>query len=59
MGVVEAANGLNGIVGKKIFFIINLIDGTEQKLTENQMMDRDRTNIGFAMTKGALYKDGD
>ena len=44
---------------KKKFFILNYIDGTEQTLTVKQMMDRDWTNIGCAMTKAALYKDGD
>jgi len=43
--------------GEKKFFIINFIDETEQELTEAQLMDRDYTNIGFAMTKGALFKD--
>ena len=42
---------------EKRFFIINFIDDTEQELTEAQLMDRDYTNIGFAMTKGALFKD--
>ena len=41
----------------KIFFIINFIDDTEQELTEAQLMDQEYTNIGYAMTKGALYKD--
>ena len=43
--------------GAKRFFIINFIDDTKQKLTEAQLMDRGYTNIGFAMTKGALFKD--
>jgi hypothetical protein len=33
------------------------MDGSEQKLTEQQIMDRQHTNIGFAMTKGALFKE--
>jgi hypothetical protein len=41
----------------KRFFIFNYIDNTEQELTEAQLMDRDCTNIGYAMTKGALFKD--
>jgi len=44
---------------EKNFFIINLIDGTEQELTEKQIMDGDWTNIGYAMTKGALYQEDD
>jgi len=43
--------------GKKRFFIRNYIDDTKQKLTEAQLMDQDYTNIGYAMTKGALFKD--
>jgi len=41
----------------KRFFILNYIDGTEQVLTEAQLMDKGYTNIGYAMTKGALFKD--
>jgi hypothetical protein len=41
----------------KRFFIFNYIDDTEQMLTEAQLMDREYTNIGYAMTKGALFKD--
>jgi hypothetical protein len=33
------------------------MDGSEQKLTEQEIMDRQYTNIGFAMTKVALFKD--
>ena len=41
----------------KHFFILNYIDDTEQMLTEAQLMDKGYTNIGYAMTKGALFKD--
>ena len=41
----------------RVFFITNFMDGSEQKLTEQQIMDRQYTNIGFAMTRGALFKD--
>lgn len=41
----------------KRFYIINFIDDTEQVLTEAQLMDKSYTNIGYAMTKGALFKD--
>lgn len=43
--------------GQKMFFIINYIDDSEQELNEEQLMDRRYTNIGYAMTKGALFKD--
>ena len=39
------------------FEIINLIDDSEQCLTEEQMLDKDVTNIGDAISKGALFKD--
>jgi hypothetical protein len=42
---------------EKQFFIINFIDDSEQELTEVQLMDKGYTNIGYAMTKGALFKD--
>ena len=41
----------------KRFHIFNHIDQTEQHLTERQVMDRDFTNLGYAMKKGALFKD--
>jgi hypothetical protein len=41
----------------KRFFIFNYLDDTEQELTEAQLLDRDYTNIGYAMTRGALFKD--
>lgn len=40
----------------QVFFITNFIDGSEQKLTEQHIMDQQYTNIGFAMSKGALFK---
>jgi len=42
---------------EKKFFIINFIDDSKQELTEAQLMDKGYTNIGYAMTKGALFKD--
>ena len=42
---------------EKRFFIINFIDDTAEELTEEQLMDREYTNIGYAMTQGALFKD--
>ena len=40
-----------------VYFVTNFIDGSEQKLTERQIMDRQYTNIGFAMTKGSFFID--
>ena len=42
---------------EKKFYIINFIDNSKQELTEAQLMDKAYTNIGYAMTKGALFKD--
>jgi hypothetical protein len=42
--------------GENQFLIINYIDDSEQELTEEQLMDTSYTNIGLAMTKGALFK---
>ena len=39
------------------FFVLNLIDDSEQELTESQILDCDYSNIGEAMKKGALIKD--
>ena len=41
----------------KTFHVFNHIDQTEQHLNERQLMRRDFTNIGYAMKKGALFKD--
>lgn len=37
------------------FYVQNCIDDTEQELTEEQMMDRDFTNIGYAIKQGAFF----
>jgi|GEM_PF-1159011 len=39
------------------FYVLNLIDGSEQKLTESQLLDSAWTNIGQAITQGALFAD--
>jgi len=39
------------------FYVLNLIDDSEQELTEAQILDRSYTNIGEAMRKGALIMD--
>ena len=39
------------------FYVINLIDDSEQELTEAQILSSDYSNIGEAMKKGALIKD--
>jgi len=39
------------------FYVFNLIDDSEQELTETQILDSAYTNIGEAMKKGALIMD--
>jgi len=39
------------------FYVLNLIDDSEQNLTESQILDKAYTNIGEAMKKGCLIKD--
>jgi uncharacterized protein YaaR (DUF327 family) len=39
------------------FYVLNLIDDSEQELTESQILDSEYTNIGEAMKKGALIMD--
>ena len=41
----------------RVFDVINLIDDSEQTLTEKQLMDRGWTNIGHAINSGWLYKE--
>lgn len=37
------------------FCIVNEIDGTEQVLSEGEMMDRNFTNIGYAIQNGSFF----
>lgn len=53
-----------GLVSRKhisydgdLFYVHNYIDETRQTLTEKELMNRDHTNVGLAMEKGALIKD--
>ena len=39
------------------FYVLNLIDDSEQELTEAQILSSDYSNIGEAMKKGALIMD--
>jgi hypothetical protein len=39
------------------FYVLNLIDDSEQELTEAQILDSEYTNIAEAMEKGALIRD--
>lgn len=39
------------------FHVENLIDGTHQRLSNKELMDKKITNIGYAIKRGAFYKD--
>ena len=39
------------------FYVLHYIDGSEQELTESQLLDGEYTNIDKAMKKGALIMD--
>ena len=39
------------------FYVLNLIDDSEQELTESQILDSAYSNIGEAMKKGCLITD--
>ena len=41
----------------RVFDVINFIDGSEQTLTEKQLMDQGWTNIGHAINSGWLFKE--
>lgn len=41
--------------GDNTFYVLNEIDGTEQELTEQELMSSDITNIGKAINNGAFY----
>ena len=41
--------------GENTFYVLNLIDDTEQELTEAQLMDENLTNIGKDIKQGAFY----
>ena len=41
--------------GTDKFYILNEIDNTEQVLTEKELFDKNKTNIGEAITKGAFF----
>ncbi len=41
----------------KLFYVHNYIDESRQELTEKELMNRDHTNVGHAMTRGALVKE--
>lgn len=43
---------------EETFHVMNWIDGTEQRLTESDMLDKSLTNIGMAIQRGAFFAYG-
>jgi hypothetical protein len=66
---VECFIALNGgVISRKLvsydednkkFWILNLIDESEQELTDKQMNDDEITNIGKAIRLGSFYQELD
>jgi hypothetical protein len=54
-GGFRSSKNLDYVPDEDKFIIFNEIDGSEQELDEQQLMDRDYTNVGYAITVGALY----
>lgn len=42
---------------ENVFFVVNLIDGSKQTIKGDDMFNKQITNIGIAIRKGALYLD--
>lgn len=40
---------------KETFWILNMVDDTKQRLTEDELNDERRTNIGKAIKLGSFY----
>jgi hypothetical protein len=57
MGCLRSSKQIWYDKNAKQFKIFNLIDDSEQVLSETEIMDKDLTNIGHAIINGALYKD--
>lgn len=56
-GVLKSSKWIEWDNDENRFFVLNYIDGIEQELTEEQLMDHGYTNIGQAIMNGALYLD--
>ena len=54
-GGVRSGKYIDYSIYTEKFYITNEIDGTDQELTREQLMDERYTNIGKAMKAGALY----
>jgi len=55
VGSVKSSKRIYYDEDKSIFHIYNEIDGTLQKLTEEQLIDSSCSHIGLAIDKGILF----
>jgi hypothetical protein len=53
-GAVRSSKHIHYTEDDKLFYILNENDGTEQHLTEAELMDEELTNVGAAIAKRAL-----
>ena len=56
-GGLRSSKHIRYYIDDNSFYVLNLIDDSEQELTESQILDSAYTNIGEAMKKGALIMD--
>lgn len=57
VGYIRSSKQLWWEPAKKKYLILNFVDGSEQELSPKQLMNKNYTNIGYALEKGALYYD--
>ncbi len=55
-GMVRSSKTIFYDSTEKKYDITHEIDGTQETLTESEMLDENKTNIGKALEAGALYK---
>ncbi len=56
-GCLRSSKHINYYHDDNIFYALNLVDDSEQELTEAQLLDSDYTNIGQALKNGCLFMD--
>ena len=52
---IRSSKNISYNKGTDTFYILNEIDGTEQELNSQTIMDEEYTNIGKAITLGSFY----
>jgi len=56
-GFVRSSKYISYDSAEDRFWILNLIDSSEQSLKASNILKKQHTNIGEAITKGAFFKD--